>query len=173
MTIAEKQNADADTIATFCASKPIHIHLPSAPFAIFVKGEYIHLLSHKRIRELNFEDEVKKFIQAKDGWNYLTINNIDWELYSIQYKQLTTSRKRSVARFIHHRLSSGNMMFEYKHCCPFCQLNSTPNTDHDHFLTCALTSDSKNKRLTSLCLKLERLHAPPFLRDSIVNAIDK
>ena len=97
----------------------------------------------------------------------------DWELHSIQYIHLTSSRKRSVARFIHHRLPSGNMMFEYKHCCPFCQLNSTSNTDHDHFLTCALTSDSKNKRLTSLCLKLERLHAPPFLRDSIVNAIDK
>jgi len=47
LTIAEKQNADADTIATFCASKPIHIHLPSAPFAIFVKGEYIHLPPHK------------------------------------------------------------------------------------------------------------------------------
>ena len=47
LTIAEKQNADADTIATFCASKPIHIHLPSAPFPIFVKGEYIHLPPHK------------------------------------------------------------------------------------------------------------------------------
>ena len=69
--------------------------------------------------------------------------------------------------------SSGNMMFEYKHRCPFCQLNSTPNTDHDHFLTCALTRDSKNKRLTSLRLKLEKLHTPPFLRDSIINAIDK
>ena len=63
------------------------------------------------------------------------------------------------------------MMFGYKHCCPCCQLNSTPNTDHDH--SCALIRDSKNKRLTFLHLKLEKLHTPPFLRDSIINVIDK
>jgi len=43
LTIAEKLNVDTDAIASSCASKPINIHLPSAPFAIFVKGEYIHL----------------------------------------------------------------------------------------------------------------------------------
>ena len=82
---------------------------------------------------MRFEDEAKKFIQAKYGLNSHTINKIDWELHSIQYKKLTSSRKRSVAIFIHHRLPSGNMMFEYKHRCPICQLNSTPNRDHDHF----------------------------------------
>ena len=87
----------------------------------------------KRICEVRFEDEAKKFIQAKYGLNSHTINKIDWELHSIQYKKLTSSRKRSVAIFIHHRLPSGNMMFEYKHRCPICQLNSTPNRDHDHF----------------------------------------
>ena len=49
----------------------------------------------------------------------------------------------------------------------------TPNTDHNHFLTCAFTRDSKNKRLTFLLLKLESLHTPPFLRDNIINIIDK
>ena len=140
---------------------------------MFVKGGYIHLPSHKRIQEVSFEDEVKHFIQTKYGWNSLTINNIDWELHSIQYNKLISSRKRSIARFIHHRLPSSNMMLKYKHRYPFCTLNSIPNTNHDHYLTCALTRESKNKRLTSLLLKLETLHTPPFLWDNIINIIDK
>ena len=91
----------------------------------------------------------------------------------MQLNKLNSSRKRSVARFIHHRLPSGNMMFEYKHRCPFCTIYSNANTDHDHYLTCAFTRSSKNKRLISLSLKLNKLHTPPFLRDTIINAIDK
>ena len=38
LTIIEKLNVDADKIATTCAKIPINIHLPSAPFAIYTKG---------------------------------------------------------------------------------------------------------------------------------------
>ena len=65
------------------------------------------------------------------------------------------------------------MMFEYKHRCPFCTMSATSDTDYDHFLTCAFTLQFKNKRLTSIFLKLEKLHTPPFLRDIIINSIDK
>ena len=40
LTTAGKLNVDADTISNSCVTKPIKIHLPSAPFAIFVKGKY-------------------------------------------------------------------------------------------------------------------------------------
>ena len=43
------------------------------------------------------------------------------------------------------------------------------NTDHDHYLTCAFTRLSKTKRLTSLTLKLDKLHTPPFLLDTIIH----
>ena len=52
-------------------------------------------------------------------------------------------------------------------------MTPTPNIDHDHYLTCAFTRDSKKKCLTSLFLKLDKLHTPPFLRDNIINTIDK
>ena len=57
LTIAEKLNVDADTIATTCATKTINIHLPSAPFAIYVKEYYIS--PHKRIRKVSFKDEAQ------------------------------------------------------------------------------------------------------------------
>ena len=173
LTIAEKLNIDADTIETTCATKPINIHLPSTPFAIYVKGDYIHLPPHKRIREVSFEDEAQQFIQIKYSWDSLTINYIEWKLHSMQFNRLIPSRKCSVSRFIHHRLPSGNMMFEYKHRCPFCTMSSDANTDHDHYLTYAFTRSSKNKHLTSFSLKLNKLHTLIFLRDTIINAIDK
>ena len=46
LTITEKLNVDADTITTTCNTKPININLSSDPFAIHVKGEYIHLPLH-------------------------------------------------------------------------------------------------------------------------------
>ena len=64
-------------------------------------------------------------------------------------------------------------MFEYKHRCPFCTMYSDANTDHDHYLTCTFTRSSKNKRLTSFSLKLNKLHTLPFLHDTIINIIDR
>ena len=64
-------------------------------------------------------------------------------------------------------------MFEYKHRSPFCTMSSYANTDHDHYLTCDFTHVSKKKRLTSLSLKLNKLHTPPFLRDIIIHVIGK
>ena len=58
----EKLNIDADKIATTCAKLTLNIHLPTSPFAIYIKGEYIHLPLHKRIREVSFEDNAKQFI---------------------------------------------------------------------------------------------------------------
>ena len=110
--------------------------------------------------------------QTKYKWNSLTIHDIDWKLHSTQFNKLPPSRKRSVARFIHHRLPYGNMMFEYKHRCPFCAMSLDANTNHDHYLTCAFTRVSKTKRLTSLTLTLDKLLTPPFLWDIIIHAID-
>ena len=42
LTIVEKRNVDADTIATLCATKSLNTHLSSAHFAIYGKGEYMY-----------------------------------------------------------------------------------------------------------------------------------
>ena len=51
LTIAEKPNVDTETIATSCASKPINIHIQSAPFAIFVRGSisiFLHTKEYEK-----------------------------------------------------------------------------------------------------------------------------
>ena len=47
------------------------------------------------------------------------------------------------------------------------------NTDHDHYLTCAFTRLSKTKRITSITVKLDKLHTPRFLRDTIIHVINE
>ena len=71
LTIAEKLNVDADTIATTCATKPINIHLPSTHFVIYAKGDYIHLSPHNGIREVTFEDEAQHFFKQNIGGTLL------------------------------------------------------------------------------------------------------
>ena len=46
-------------------------------------------------------------------------------------------------------------------------------TDYDHYLTCVFTRIFKTNRLTSLTLKLDKLHTPPFLQDTIVHEINQ
>ena len=133
LTIEEYLNIDADKIATTCVKLPLNIHFPSTPFVTNIKGEYIHLLSHKIIREFSFEDDAKHFIQNKYKLNSLTLQDIDWNLHSTQFNKIPPSGKHSVARFIHHRLPSSIMMFEAKHRCPFYAMNTDATTDHDDY----------------------------------------
>ena len=65
------------------------------------------------------------------------------------------------------------MMFEAKHRCLFCTMNSDTTTDHDHYLTCIFIRIFKNNRLTSITLHLKKLHTPPFLRNNIVHSINR
>ena len=59
----ENLNIEADKIVTTCVKLPINIHLLTAPFIVYIKGEYIHLSSHKVIREVSFKDSTKQFIK--------------------------------------------------------------------------------------------------------------
>ena len=52
-----------------------------------------------------------KFIKIKYKWTTHTIQDIEWRLHSTQYNKLPSTGKRNEARFIHHRLPSGNMVF--------------------------------------------------------------
>ena len=105
--------------------------------------------------------------------NSLTIQDIEWKLHSIQFNKISTSGKRSIARLIYHRLPSGNVLFESKHRCPFYAMSPDVNTDHDYYLTCAFTRVSKTKRLTFPTLKLDKIHTPPFLQDTIIHVINQ
>ena len=165
-------NVQADLIATKKARPPLNLPLPSAPFAIYIQQNYIHLNFQQRIRETCSEQDAKLFIQSKYNWTASTIQNIEWNLHSKIYKFLSTGERRNISRYIHHRLPSRKMMFELKHHCPYCQLLPDSTTDHDHFLTCINSSLQKDTRIKTLTIRLDRLNTPPHLRNMILHHVN-
>ena len=77
-----------------------------------------------------------------------------------------------MAGFIHHRLPSDKILFEYKHRCPHCGLSRDIVTEYDHYLTCALTKQLKDIRLKSIIINLDKLHSSTPLQDIIIHSID-
>ena len=107
LTIPKHLDIQADFIATKQAKPPLNIPLPSAPFTIYIHKKYIHLNFQQCIRDSCNEQEAKSFLQSKYNWNTSTIQNIEWNLQSTCYRTLSTSEKRNISRYIHHRLPSG------------------------------------------------------------------
>ena len=154
------------------AKPPLSIPLLSAPFAIYIHQQYIHLSFQQRIRDNCNEQEAKSFLQSKYQCNASTIQNIECNLHSTCYRSLSTGEKRNTSRYIHHRLPSGKMMFELKHHCPYCRLLSDSTTDHDHFLTCINSRHQKDTRLKTLTNRLDKLNTPPPLRNMILHHVN-
>ena len=151
LTTKKKLNIDADKIATTCSKLPLNIHLPTAPFAIYIK-ENIYTCPHTKELEKSDSKIMQNTLYNKIyKWNTLTIHDIDWRLHYIQYNKLPSTGKRNVARFIHQRLPPENMIFENKYHCPFCEMTPDMTTYHYHYLTGAFTNNSKTtpKRFVS------------------------
>ena len=137
------------------ARPPLNLPLPSAPFTIYIQQNYIHINFQKRICETCSEQGAKWFIQSKCNWTATTNQNIEWNLHSKIYKSLSTGERRNISRYIHHRLPSGKMMFEFKHRCPYCRLLLDSTTDHDHFFTCINSILQKDTRIKTLTTRLD------------------
>ena len=155
LSTPERLNVQADLIATKKAKPPLNLPLPSAPFAIYIQQNYIHINFQKRICETCSAQGAKWFIQSKCNWTASTIQNIEWNLHSKSYKSLSTGERRNISRYIHHRLPSGKMMFEFKHRCPYCRLLPDSTTDHDHFFTCINSILQKDTRIKTLTTRLD------------------
>ena len=55
LTVPESTNMETDKFATRHARHPIHSHLPSTPFSIYINRVYIHININKLIKEIFFE----------------------------------------------------------------------------------------------------------------------
>ena len=75
----EKLNMDTEKIVTTCAKLPLNIHLPTSPLAFYVKGNYIHLPSHKRMQEVfNAKNILQQtFMEYSHHSRYRLVNSFD------------------------------------------------------------------------------------------------
>ena len=67
-----KLNIEADIVVTTKATTPINTHLLSVPFAIYIHDRYIPYKFEKDLRLHHIQDEAKKFLMNKYGWDLRT-----------------------------------------------------------------------------------------------------
>ena len=129
---------------------------------IYVKGKYIPNNYVSAIRSASGETDAKVFIMSKHRWNNkFTISDIEWKL-KVQYiKKQTYSKKKTLIKFVHRWLVSGNKNFGQKLMCPHCRWKESQSMDHYHFLTCSESVKRKQLRLQLFNNLLQHLDTPP------------
>ena len=78
---------------------------------IYVKGKYIPNNYIHAIMSACGETDAKEFLMRKYRWNQSTIIDIEWELHAQYIKKQTYSRNKTILKFIHRWLASGNKNF--------------------------------------------------------------
>ena len=111
LLIKARLNIDADEIVTSSFSIPLNHHIKSIKFIIYVNNEYAHdrIDHHKRIH--SHAKQAKAFLCEKYSWIFSIFNDIDWHNHSQCLSILSTSKRRTAPRFIHHRLPTGKCSF--------------------------------------------------------------
>jgi len=97
--------------------------------------------------------------------------DIEWEIHAKYIKKQTHSRKKTLLKFIHRWLASGNKNFGQKLMCPNCKQQEHKNMDHDHFLTCSSSSIRKQRRINLWTNLLQSLDTPHELTTLLVHGL--
>ena len=169
LTIPERLNIQADKLIGSKARAPLNQHILQTSLAIYVNGNYIPNNYVHSIWAACGEKDAKDFLMHKYQWNNSTIADIEWELHAKYIKKQTYSRKRTLLKFIHRWLTSGNKNFGQKLMCPNCKQQEHKSMDHDHFLTCSASGIRKQRRINLFTNLLHSLDTPHELTTLLVH----
>ena len=87
------------------------------------------------------------------------------------YKKQTYSRNKSLLKFIHRWLVSGNKNFGQKLMCHNCKQQENKSMDHDHFLICSASGIRKQRRINLFTNLLHTLDTPHELTTLLVHGL--
>ena len=136
--------------------------------ALYINGKYIPNNYITAVRSYCGEKQAKAFLMKKHRWSKSIIDDIEWDFCANFIKKQTYSRKKTLTKFVHRWLASGNKNFGQKLMCPHCRQQASTSMDHDHFLTCSSSGRRKQLRLSLLTNLLKQLKTPPKLSHLIV-----
>ena len=150
LTIPERLNIQADELIGNNTTIPINTHIINTSLALYINGKYIPNNYIYAIRSSCGEKQAKSFLMNKHRWSKSTINDIERDLCANFIKKQTYFRKKTLIKFVHRWLASGNKNFGQKLMCPHCHQQEDNLMDHDHFLTYSSSGRSKQLRLRLL-----------------------
>ena len=76
---------------------------------------------------------------------------------------MSSSKRRTAIRFMHHRLPTGKIQFTALYPCPRCNKIFDQSSEHDHFLMRKKSTKNKEKRIEKLGETMKSLHTPPSI----------
>ena len=171
LTLPERLNIKVDKLIGNKARAPLNTHILQTALAIYVNGKYIPNNYINSIRAACGEKDAKAFLMRKYQWTTATIEDIEWELHAKYIKKQTYSRKKTLMKFIHRWLASGNKNFGQKLLCPSCKQQENTGMDHDHFLTCYASGIRKQRRINLFTNLLHSLDTPNALTTLLVHGL--
>ena len=118
--ITGKLNVETKKYSTKYTSIPKNTHIILTPMSIYINNIYIPTHIYCAIRMHSHATEVKTFLCAKYKWTSTTFDTIEWKQNSFTLMNMGSSKKRTVIRFMHHRLSTGKIQFTAPYSCPYC-----------------------------------------------------
>ena len=86
-------------------------------------------------------------------------------------EELSIAKRKTAIKFSHRWLSSGSKNFAEPLTCPHCKQSDSPETDHDHFLTCEFSSPYQTKRINELSVLLASMKTPNELSSLLTNGL--
>ena len=168
LDVKAQLNIDANSIATITTTIPINTHVISVPFSMYINNKYIHYRFDHSIHIDSHKHEAQSFLQNKYTWSTKISHSINWDSHASCLLSLPDSLERFSLHFIHHRLSTGNMLFDSPHPCPYCKITFTSSSAHAHFLTYPSSSSDEYTLLHFINTTLSTLHTPPLLQQHII-----
>ena len=92
-----------------------------------------------------------------------TIDDIEWEKVNKKVEKLSIAKRKTAIQFSHRWLSSGSKNFAEPMICSHCKQRDSPETDHDHFLTCEFSNPYQTKRINEFSILLVSMKTPQEL----------
>jgi exonuclease III len=138
------------------------------------KNDYIHEKIRSNLCTRLADDRVKTYFINKERITVSALNTIAWRQQGKALKQLPSSRKRFISKWISEWLATGKNMerwqLRYKGHCPFC---NTPDENTEHILLCTHAEVSRewNRQLKIYRNKLKKNGTDYRLRSAIMKEL--
>ena len=108
LTISVCLNIQVDELIGDNAKASLNKHIFQTSMATYVKGKYIPKNYVNVIRSACGETDSKAFLTSKHRWNKSKNSDIEWELHAQYITKQTYFRKKTLLKFVHRWLASGN-----------------------------------------------------------------
>ena len=167
-----KLNHEADKLATHAHTQPTRPgYLPRGyRVMLYIQDLPVTTKYNAEIIRASHTPEIRDYYHQKYQWSDKTMATLDWDAYNRAMKRMKTSEERTLHKFTHNWLPTGNHMAKRYHTenkCPHCQ---QPENNR-HIVNCPKQKEQQEKFYRNLAKRLEAIHTDNTLKNLLLNSL--